>query len=435
MFSALPASAIFSFSRLTIWLVLLVTPIYLFADQSEESENSGKKAATLQDSTVELVQKISGIAQDGPIKEKQAAVQELQNNLANVPPNSYDSAVTNLLLAQTLVQMQKASEAIPAMEQAVFSGFFDAKQNAKYTLFLANLYYQEQPPQLKKAQQTIARFLGTGAEPTSDMLYFYAAVLIADNQAEEALKQAEKLFRMEANPKDDLLRMAVACNQELKRFEVAASYLELLLDRKPDNASYWDQLVSSYAQAGQTLAALLTIERAQKAGFKISPIDNQSRVELYFNLEQYAIAAQLMKEGLANGTIPSELRNWNLLSYCYELLKDKEGSLYALEEASKLNKWPDIDVRLARAYWERQRTTDTVQVLLKVLKFPDLKKPGEIWLFLATAYLDTRDFPKASDACDQASKDPEIPPRRIEDIRKYIAKSINTDTRPGESGQ
>ncbi|MDX2108825.1 MAG: hypothetical protein SFY80_01155 [Verrucomicrobiota bacterium] len=383
----------------------------------------------LNEETINLIQEIPKILET---KDYTKALSQIDAHLAKVEAGTYDAAVTNLFGAQVCftiggeAQGEEAEKAYrmatPYMERALVKNYFEEVQYSRYVSSLANLYFTT--GQKDEAEQTINKYLNGGQrQPTPEMVTFMAILMIDGNRWEEALVWVNTLLQTTLEPKVDYYMWAAACHQQLKNYEQAAAYVERVVQMSPTRADYWAQLVSMYYANSNPLGALNALERAQARGIMTSQRDYQTRAELYYNLEQYERAAVIMREGMLTGKIPNENRNWMLISYCYQTLKDKEKQLSSLIEASKQGNWPEIDYLIANLYWaQKDKPKETIKWIKSSLTKGNMSKPHELFILLISAAITVNDYNTATWALNKA-KDYKEAATRIPQLEKYINSS------------
>src|ERR1019366_3549793 len=98
---------------------------------------------------------------------------------------------------------------------------------------------------------------------------------------------------------------------------------------------YWQQLEGLYLNLAGTAEkdeakmkkyytqAINVVERAQAHGFMTTPKDNYNLVTIYYTVGQFGKATDLLYKGLKNGTIDSDIKNWELLASSYQQINEE----------------------------------------------------------------------------------------------------------------
>ncbi len=272
--------------------------------------------------------------------------------LARAAPAGYDAYVLLQLRAQIFLAESRYAEAIAPLERAhaLAEGnpnFLDAPAHLERLHLLAQLHYQvgadaKDSPARRAGYETalawVERWFARAPAPTPELRLFASSVLYQlatlenpprRDRLREALGHAEEALLLSVRPSPQVRLVLVACLLQLDEHARAAEQLELLVEQAPQESSGWSQLLSLYLGAAaaatepaearaQNLRALHTLDRARTLGHLASPQDNYTRVALLFNLGRYALAAEALEAGLADGSLENTRRNWELLASAYQ---------------------------------------------------------------------------------------------------------------------
>lgn len=363
-----------------------------------------------------------------------AAIAGIDAQIAKLTdPSSFDMAVLLQSKAQTLLQKSAFSEAIPPLEKALLlsdsktPSYFDERVSQEFLYFLAQLYFQEASQSKNpavvstsydKAEQYMTRWVQKNKKPNPDVMLFYASLLYnratqnADHpdtaSISKALTVVEQALRMSTRPKDNLYLLKLVCLQHLNRNAEAAELFELLVQTKPDNRNYWQQLAALYLGQGQDVRAILTFERAQQHGFMNTPKDHFNLVGIHFNIGQYERAAELLDKGLHNGSIENEEKNWELLAYSYQQLNRDANAIETLKEATKVfPKSGQLEYLIAQAYYSQEKFEPALPHLEASIAKGGGNKPHQTYLFMAFIAYELKKFDLALKAAELAIATPE----------------------------
>jgi tetratricopeptide (TPR) repeat protein len=362
-----------------------------------------------------------------------AALAIVDAQIGKVEANSYDLAVLLQVKAQLLLQANRLKEGIEPLERCLALSdahnppFFEQRVTQEFVYFLAQLYFQEATSTkddklastyFDKAEAGMARWTDAATNPAAEPLMFYASLLF--NRAtqegsstdfarvDKALSLVDRALLLEARPKENLYVLKLACMLQKEKYAEAAEIIELLLQRKPENSSYWQQLVAIYLSLGQEVRAVLSMERAQSHGFMNTPKDNYNLVGVYFNMGHYGKAAELLEAGLKRGTLDNDLKNWELLSYSYQQLGREFKSIDALNRAITANPTAgQLDYAVAQAYFGLNRNADAMRHAKEAVRKGNLNRPDQAYLFLAYLSFEAGEFQVALEATDKAIAYPE----------------------------
>lgn len=375
------------------------------------------------------------------------AIALLASIKTKVGPESFDMAIITDVEAKVYLQKGEYAKVIPPWETALrltdkFKYLSDTSvQELLY--YLAQIYYQEatsskvaavQKQNFAKATSYLERWLSTTTKPDSDQSRQEAAVFYANllyNQAvidqdkidmnliKKAEVEVEKGLRMTARPKEAFYLILLAISQQQGNYTRLADLLEFLVKQSPAKKDYWSQLAGVYlnlaaqdkdekAAREYNTRAILAIERAQALGFMKTPKDNYTLVGIYFNVGQFGRATEILHTGLNDGSIESELKNWELLAYSYQQVDRPLQAIDALKEGGK--KFPksgQLDYQIAQIYYALNRPEDSYKHLQVAVEKGSLEKPGAVFGFLGYVSWELGKLQEAIQAIDKAMASPD----------------------------
>lgn len=392
-------------------------------------------------------------------KDYPKAVQLLDTLLAGANPVSYDTAMVSQIKAQVLLTEGKYAEAIPALVTAQELGekysFFEKKSQLDQLYLLCQIHYQlaadakdpaRQAELFTKAYFYIHKWLETTPKPTTEgqlfaasILYGHATLIPGKPDAEllrQARAEATNGLYLTTKPADQLYVLLLASMQQLGDYKASAEILEVLVSRHPENALYWQQLAGSYLALASAatedkeirrlhLRTILTMQRAQSHGIMNTPKDNLNVIGMYFNLEQFGKASDLLAEGLKSGQVENIRSNWELLSSCYQQSGRDDQAIITLEKAADL--FPtegQIEYSLGQMHYGAGRIDNALVHLERAVTKGNLKKTGEAYLFLGFAAYELQKYEDAAKWAGLAAKQPDVKPESAAKLSRAVADAL-----------
>ncbi len=358
----------------------------------------------------------------------------LDGLMAKVPADSYDAALIHQYRLQIYLQQGDFAKAIEPMEKSLQLSeshnptYFEERTTRDLYFFLVQIHFQEANNQSKnltlsaahmdKAQKAMERWLQITPETNADAQLLYSQLLISRAMinpekpdlalVRKALEQIERGLLLTARPRDTFWILKLVCLQQLDRNAEAAELLELLVKQKPETSTYWQQLAAIYLSLQKEVRAIVTIERAQSHGFMNAPKDHYNLVGIYFNIQQYEKASELLEAGLKNGTIESDPKNWELLALSYQQLQRPLKGIEALKAGTKaFPKSGQLEYQIAVQYTQLDKHEEALTHLQSAIAKGNLTKPYQAYLALAYAAYSLRKYDIALEAATKATEFPE----------------------------
>lgn len=402
------------------------------------------ESAVWSEQIAEQLNKLDGFQKEKKFDEADAFIANL---LKTAKPESYDEVMLLQFRAKFFLMDNKLNEAVAPFERSLEIGVrkkFLRPDDIQWTRFyLAQIYYSQgavkgiavaqQKAQFKKAVASMDEwFAHNTGKPNSDASVFYANILynLAQINTEipgkldpeyllKARKAIENAMTEAPKVKENLYLLMVAVLQQQEEYKLATEYLERLVVMQPNSKVNWTQLFASYyqialdakdpkAQFEYNLRAILTMDRAQKLGFMSEQKDNFNRIGIYFNIQQFEKATELLYSGLKDGGIENTQKNWELLAYSYQQIKQEEKAIKCLTEASKL--YPDkgqLYFQIAQNYYNMDQAGKALDACKKALEIGSLEKPYMVNSFAAYMAFELRRFDDALVYINKALEFPE----------------------------
>lgn len=293
---------------------------------------------SLSDKASEELGKLREFFEQKKFPELIAALEKVIPTLANP---SYDRAIFNQALAQSYLQAGNERAAIKPLEEAIRQNALDKKTTQDFRFFLAQLYYQFDDK--ARALAVLSDWSKAGAVPTRDQELFYAALLYDAKDYTKCLELVKSSLARPETPTEQQLMLKYAVLLELQRASEAAEILELIVSIKPGSAQTWQQLLQSYMAADENVRAIVTLERAMKLGHFAKASDYRTLVGLHYNLQQFPQVVDLIEKGFAEGKLPPESNNWELLAGSWMQIGDYAKAAEVYGRAAKVCPGGDMD--------------------------------------------------------------------------------------------
>ena len=401
----------------------------------------------------------------GKLKEKvdakdyDGAVKLLDEILAKVSPDTYDLAMVSQIKAQILLTQGKYAEAIPALITAQDLGdrfdFFDKHQQLDRLHLLGQIHYQlaadskdpkAQDELFTKAYKYVSDWLAATPKSTAEGHLFAASILYAHGTINPnkpnpqylrmAVAEAKNALLLAVHPSDQNYLMLLAGQQQLGNHAACADILEILLERDPSKGVYWQQLAGFYlTMASETtdpkeihhlqLRTIITMLRAQDHGVMTGAKDNLNLVSLFFNLEQYSKAAELLSTDLGAGKIENTRANWEMLGLAYQQAGKEDLAIKSLLKAADL--FPtegQLELNVSQLYYGDGNTDEAFAHLQKAVSKGNLKKPGAAYLFLGLTAYELQKYDEALKWAGAAAKEPDIKPEDAKRLTRAATEAL-----------
>jgi tetratricopeptide (TPR) repeat protein len=418
--------------------VVLTSLVTLFSAQTKVTAAEDQGPPGLNEKVGEALQQKMKPLLDA--KNWNGALAVVDGLLATIDPNSYDNAFLSDIKAKIFLQKNDYAAAIAPMETSLrladaHKNYFDKKAVLDVVYFLAQIYYQEgtsskvpsvQQQYFNKSAAYIKRWLQTSPKKNQEASLFYASILYnqavvnPDKVDQDLVKKAKQEVRegllTALKPKEGFYVLLLASLQQEGDVAGSAEVLEQMVRIKPDNKTYWLQLMASYLNMGagsekdeaknreNVARAINTMERAQAIGLMKTPKDNYNLVTMYYNAGQFGKATDLLYGGLKDGSIESDIKNWQLLAYSYQQVGQDLQAIAVLKEAEKQFPSGQIDFQIGQIYSQMDgKTAEAFAYYSAAVEKGGLDKPHSAYMFLAYTAFELEKFDVALAAINKTA--------------------------------
>jgi hypothetical protein len=422
-----------------------------------------KEAPSFKEDTSAAFQNIKPLLDS---KNWDGAIALLDGIIAKNPADSYDTFVSSDTEAKIYFQgKENPYKAVTIWEGMMkvlnqHPDYLVAKDAIQHEQFLAQGYYMvalglksNDPRQRDYYDRSIghmSKWIAQTPKPRQEDRLFYTSLLYYKAVSNpdhadpvylaKAREQIEYALKSELKPREPFYQIYVVILQQEGQTELATHYLEHLVSIHPQSRDYWLQLMAAYnnlagnseknpdKQRAYYARAILTVERAQKLGFLNTPKDNYNLVTLYNQVSQFGVATELMYEGLKNGKIENDLKNWEVLAYFYLQVNRELQAISVLKEASQIPQFAEmgeINKQIAEIYYG----LDNTQEVYNNCKIAAAKghlgaKAYATYQLLSFSAYSLGKFTDALEACDTAMSFKNAPIKDLARLKQGIKEAI-----------
>jgi tetratricopeptide (TPR) repeat protein len=384
------------------------------------------------------VAKINTMMQEaGSTKNWDPLIDEAIAAMALSAPGSYDEFIMCRVLAGLYINRGEKGDfalALPLLVKMVDMPFFEKARDPDIVANIAQLYYQQDNP--LEAEAYARRYLKLVPKPPADRVQFLCSLLLqraekqttADKKPDpavlaEVLELADFGLRLEVKPNERFLLIKAIVYSLLEKSDEAAEILEVLVQRFPAKGEYWLQLYGQYANSLRDLRAAMTIERAQELGLLVKPEFYTALTGHYYNLRDYGRCIELLEEGLEDGTIAQEPRNYETLAFAYIQTHRQDKAIDAYDRASKLFKTGKYDQLIAQMLFADEKKVEALARARRALEKGNIERPGALAVFAAFIAYEIQDFATARDLLAKAQ--PLIKEDRDRNDYQNLKRAVN----------
>jgi tetratricopeptide (TPR) repeat protein len=258
-----------------------------------------------------------------------------------------------------------------------------------------------------KSLEYLLSWLSLAQNPSGDSYVLIGQVYYQIKNYNKAIDFVEKgisLFDAEKKePKENWLRLQAALYFEKNDIIKTANVYERLVTLYPKKA-YFTQLSSMYGELKKPLKQLSIMQAAYRA--KMLNTESEVVNYAYMLLAQDLPfqAAKALEKGIEANVVNANQKNLKILGNAYYQSRDFEKSVPYLKRSANLSKESDIWMMLASSFLQLEEFNEAKQAAQQALKKENLKNPGMAYVVLGTALLNLKEFDYAEEAFKKASR-------------------------------
>ncbi len=242
-------------------------------------------------------------------------------------------------------------------------------------------------------------------EPTPEAHLLATTAYYQTYNFKKLIPHAKSAIEKSDSPQQSWYELLIAAYYETKMFLNAATLLETMINKYPDNDRYWLQLAAVYQQNRQEKKALAISELAYEKGI-LKNDDIVQLVQTYLYLQLPLKAAAILDAELNNGNIEASKTNIELLTDSWLLAHEEEKAALLLEHFSP--KFNDISLyyKLGHIYVELEKWDQAKNALESVVSEDALERQHDnqatAWLLLGISSYHQKDTLRSTQALNKA---------------------------------
>ena len=327
--------------------------------------------------------------------------------LANEPKlTNYEKAQLYNYFAYTYFTLERYKDAISSYEKVLAQPDLPEalETNSLYTL--AQLYFIIED--YKKAVDIINRWFALTENPTENAYMLLGQGYYQLEQYKESLVPLKEAYAMVKGrgdiPKQNLMLLLRVDYFNLGDYENMLKILKELVIYYP-KTEYWLTMAGTYSELKRLDKQMSILEMLYEAGMLQRGNQQLNLANLYMLHEAPYKAAALLEQGMKEDKIEQNIRNLRLLSQAWLQAQENEKSLPPLQQAARLSKDGELDMRLGQAYINLYRYDEAIKSLRTAFKKGGLKRPDQANIMLGLALFEIHKFDASLAAFNKASKD------------------------------
>lgn len=375
-----------SYHRVLIWLLFFV----LGLSQSVSAQESVSAR------TFDRLTKIQELMNENEIDKAHASLVEL---LSQVNKGTLDEALALQTIGYVELARDNYPEAIDYLKRSLATD--KLPQNVVYSVghMVAQLYAALN--QFDEALEFAEEWFAQLEDPTADQYIFMANIYAQTNRYSESVPYTLKAIEKSSSPRENWYQLLTASYFELELMKEAAETLQVMVNRWPENPSYWEQLASVFVVLEDEASALAVLKIAFSEGLLERENTVRSLVQLAITRGIPEQGARFIEEAFLRQVLPEDSDYLKLLAMALTAAKERPEAIEAYKRLALSDESGDAWIDISNLYVEMGEWDEAEKALNRALE-GDLESPGKAWLLLGIAQVEQQKFDAAQTSLEKA---------------------------------
>lgn len=329
-----------------------------------------------------------------------AAETKLKSLLGQVKAGSYEMAVVQQTLGYLYSSQEKYKKASELFQKALDSKALPDKISHDLNYNLGQLLLAD--GQYKKGIALLEKWMSAEKSPPINAHVLLASAYYRVQQYKGTVKHITIAIKRDKPAKEAWYQVLLSAHIELKQYKSAINVLETLITRYPYKKDYWSQLAGLYLQQNKEFSALSVKMLAQRLELGDTRT-LMNLIDMYSYLRIPYKSAQMLKTGMDDGVIKTNLKNLNDLADSWLAAREEKKAAAVLEHITTLDNSGKADLRYGRVLFDLERWNSAQEALSKGASKLSGEKAGQAYLLLGMAQFQLNNLPQAKKAFKKAT--------------------------------
>ena len=254
-------------------------------------------------------------------------------------------------------------------------------------------------------------YIKTLEKPGADLYILIGQAYFKLNQYDTSLANVQKgidIYRQEGKqPKEGWLNLLASIYRTKKQYSKMVPILKQLIAFYPKK-SYMLSLGGIYNELNQRESMTSIYQSMHDAGLLTSESELVTLATLQMSMDNPYKASVIMEEGIKNGVVPKNERNYGTYSQALYLARDYEKAIDPLSKAASLSSNGKKYQELGQSYISLNRWSEGEAAFTKAINKGGLSNAGQAFINLGLAQFNQKKYSAAKSTFNKALKYPKL---------------------------
>ncbi|MEZ5570501.1 MAG: tetratricopeptide repeat protein [Halioglobus sp.] len=376
------------------------------AEADKKPQRETRRTPALRNAVYEKLSEAQVAAEAKDLNTAKRILDEMIANSGSKALNSYELANVYNLYAFIQYSKEDYAGALKSYEKVVAQPDIPLAMEINTRFTIAQLYFVQE--QWQKGIDAMLKWFAMTDTPNANAYVLLAQGYYQVKDFDKALVNVQKAINMSKEagklPKEQWYNLARYLYFEKNDVKNTVATLEELLEHYPKK-EYWVQISHMYGEQKKDAEQLAAMETAYVQNMLDKDNEQVTMAYLYLNAEVPYKAAKVMDKGLSNKSIDGKSKNWELTGNAWRQAQELKKAIPAMEEAAAKSDTGELYARLGNIYLDNDEYGKAITAINKGLSRGGIKRPDTARLVLGMAYFNNKNYEKAREAFEAASRD------------------------------
>lgn len=367
----------------------------------EEDKPATKQTQALSAKVYEVLVKAQEYADANKYEEAFQELRKLEGRRFELTP--YELAQMHSFYAFIYYQREDYPGAIRSYETVLAQPDIPEGMRINSIYSLGQLYFTVE--NYDKCIQYLGEWFTVAQSPNPEAYILLSQAYYQKGQYRRALEPLDQAIALNAEKgreiKESWLLLKRVYHYQLQEYQKVAEVLNQLIALYPKR-EYWNQLSSVYGELDDPKRQLAVLELANMQGYLDRERDQTNLAQLYMMNGVPVKGAEIIQEGLGNGTIATNLKNLRLLAQAWGAAQERDKEIDVLKQAAPMASDGRLFLQLAYGLINTDRTEEAIEAIRSALDRGGLRDRGGAQVLLGQGLFELKRYDEARKAFESA---------------------------------
>lgn len=371
------------------------------AQEDEQPEQQTKEAQAVSKEVYDDIQK----AQEAVDAEDYQGALRILESLQRKELTDYERANVLNYVGFVHYNMENTAEAIRTYEQLIAIPELEPQMMKQTVYTLAQLQMMEENYQesLNYLEQWFTLEPNPGPEPYVRYAQNLYQLDRYDDMIDPILTAMDIARQRDIPIKEDWYVLLNFAHFQQENYAEVKNINKILLQNWPKKR-YWFQIAGAFTELGEEQNLIAAYDAAHTQELLSTEPELVTMAQLYMQHEVPYKAAKLLETEMERGRVEEDAQNYRLLSQAWQLAREDDKAIPALQQAARLDEDGELYLRLANAHLNQGQYGECASAARRGLEAGGIDTPANAQITLGMCLYNQKEYQAAIEAFRAAAR-------------------------------